>query len=1001
MMSCPAGRSRWLVIACGCLLSLLSSDIRIYAAEPAAAAAVKSPLSPEESLKQFRLHPDLKIELVAAEPEVIDPVSIAFDENGALWAVEMTDYPNGPQPGQPPMSRIRTLQDKDGDGRYETSRVFADKLLFATGLQPWKGGVIITLAGQVAWFKDSDGDGTADIRQTWFTGFTEGNPQLRANHPHWDLDNRIYIANGLRGGTVIPDPQAWKLEQKPLTLSSFDFRFHPLTGEAEAVSGVGQFGMTFDDAGNRFVCSNRNPCRQIILEDQYLKRNPLLAVKDVGADAVPSGPDSHVYPLSQAWTTSTTHAGQFTAACGVLIYRGTGLPEEFYGNAFTCEPTGNLVHREVLKRAGVQFSAVPTESKTEFLATPDTWFRPVDLVNGPDGALYVVDMYRAVIEHPEWVPDELKHRPDERDGSDKGRIYRIVSANAKARPPVAPFTPEITTQQLVEKLASRDCWQAETAGRILLDREATGTAAALVEEALSGKSELGRLRAYRLVESFGIGFGQAVPAIDDPSPLVRAFGVTLIGRLFSRNPKALPILLRKMRDDADPRVRFQLALCLGDFPEDAKASYQLAKILLQDADDEWTRRAVLTSAGRRPEEFLDMYLSLLTPLASRSTGQMMAFQEIANLIGAQQELKSFSQALKTTLQLPDARLQVAGFLGLCQGVQRRGQSVQNAISEAAKQDEKLSESLVSFSKKAAESAVVAEQAMPERLDWLSVLQFQPWETAKAPLLQLLGSDVEQEIRLKVIDVLATFNDESLTTTLLSQYGSQTPAVRRAIIRALLRNPQRVAALLQAMSDKQISTGELDPTQVNALVNHADQNLRKQAQQVLQAAIPQERKQVLEQFQRALKIEAKPERGRLVFEKNCATCHQIGKIGVVVGPDIADSRTKTPAQLLTDILNPNQAIDNNYVSYTVVTKDGRAETGFIANETAASITLKQPENKTLLILRQDIEELKSNGISLMPEGLEKNISVEQMADLISFVKNWRYLDGQVPIKISAP
>jgi putative heme-binding domain-containing protein len=204
-----------------------------------------------------------------------------------------------------------------------------------------------------------------------------------------------------------------------------------------------------------------------------------------------------------------------------------------------------------------------------------------------------------------------------------------------------------------------------------------------------------------------------------------------------------------------------------------------------------------------------------------------------------------------------------------------------------------------------------------------------------------------------------------------------------------------------MSDKQISSGELDPAQVNALVNHADQNLRKQAQQVLQAAIPQERKKVLEDFQKALKIEAKPERGRLVFEKNCATCHQIGKIGVVVGPDIADSRTKTPAQLLTDILNPNQAIDNNYVSYTVVTKDGRTETGFIASETAASITLKQAENKTLLILRQDIEELKSNGISLMPEGLEKNISVEQMADLISFVKNWRYLDGQVPIKVSAP
>ena len=151
----------------------------------------------------------------------------------------------------------------------------------------------------------------------------------------------------------------------------------------------------------------------------------------------------------------------------------------------------------------------------------------------------------------------------------------------------------------------------------------------------------------------------------------------------------------------------------------------------------------------------------------------------------------------------------------------------------------------------------------------------------------------------------------------------------------------------------------------------------------------------------MKLAAKPERGRLVFEKNCATCHQIGKLGVNVGPDIADLRTKTPAQVLLDVLSPNQAIDNNYVSYTVITKDGRVETGFIAAETASSITLKQPENKTQLILRQDIEELKSNGVSLMPEGLEKNISIEQMADLISFVKNWRYLNGQVPIKVSQP
>lgn len=990
-------RIAWRLCRVSMLCMVMSGPVL---AEDPPPAAVKSPLSPDESLKQFRLLPGLKIELVAAEPEVIDPVSIAFDETGTLWAIEMTDYPNGPQPGQPPMSRIRALQDKDGDGRYETSRVFADKLLFATGVQPWKGGVIVTLAGEIAWFKDTDGDGTADIRQTWFKGFAEQNPQLRANHPHWDLDNHVYVANGLRGGTVVADAQAWGRDLKPVTLSNFDFRFSPTTGAAEPISGVGQFGMTFDDSGHRFVCSNRNPCRQILLEDHYLKRNPLLAVKDVGSDAVPSGADSHVYPLSAAWTTSTQHAGQFTAACGLSIYRGSRLPDEYYGNVFTCEPTGNLVHREVLKPNGAQFTAVPNDAKVEFLASPDTWFRPVDLTNGPDGALYVVDMYRAVIEHPEWVPDELKHRPDERDGSDKGRIYRIVPLVQKPQSPPATFPTDISTKALVEKLESRDCWQAETAARLLVDRMDNQTGKLLSEVAISG-SELGRLRAYRLLPTFVEDIlDLSAKALMDPSPRVREQGLLLVEIRSIRDP-VVDRSVRVRSHDPDPRVRFQAALTLGYYPDEPRATGALARILIQDANDEWARRAVLTSIGKAPVEFLKTWYRLAKFDDPITTGQSSAVQEIGDLIGAQQDQPSLIAALEIITGIPNERVQVAGILGLCQGIQRRGQSPQNALADAVMSEPRLNQGLANLYAKAVTKASASEADSSSRLQFLSVLQFASWDQVGNKLIELATSAPEQDLCVKAIDVLATFDDPSLTEKLLAQYAARTPQVRRAIVRALIRSPKRVGSLLQAIVDKQISLAELDPIQVKALMNHPDKEIKQHAQQILASAVPQDRKLVLEQFQKALQLAAKPERGRVVFEKNCATCHQIGKLGVNVGPDIADSRVKTPAQLLVDILTPNQAIDNNYVSYTVVTKDGRVETGFIANETAASITLKQPENKTQLILRQDIEELKSNGISLMPEGLEKNVSVEQMADLISFVKNWRYLDGQVPIKVSAP
>lgn len=973
----------------------------LLAVEPATEPPrLKSPLSPEESLKHFQLAPGLKIELVAAEPEVIDPVSIAFDEFGTLWAVEMTDYPNGPQPGQPPLSRISALRDLDGDGRYETSRVFVDKLLFATGIQPWKGGVIVTMAGEIAWFHDSDGDGKADVRQTWFKGFAENNPQLRANHPRWGLDNRIYVANGLRGGVITADAQAWGRELPPVSINGFDFRFNPVTGVAEPISGTGQFGLTFDDAGHRFVCSNRNPCRQILLEDYYLKRNPLLAVKDVGSDAVPSGADSHVYPISRAWTTSTTHAGQFTAACGVTMYRGTALPSEFYGNSFTCEPTGNLVHREILRFKGAEYSAEPNTSTSEFLASPDEWFRPVDLANGPDGALYVVDMYRAVIEHPEWVPDELKHRPDERDGSDKGRIYRIVSADPKLAKKPALFAADVTAATLVEKLADADSWPAETAARLLAEKQHPETNGLLVKLSRESASDVGRLRAYRLLSSFGVTAEDAIHAMRDASASVREQGLLLQEGQLASNPALLTQALL-LANDVNPRVRFQTALSLSAVSTQPQVMDALAGILARDADDEWIRRAVLIGSGQTPANLLQAWVKLLQPTAPLTAGQVASVQEIANLIGAQQDPATLSSTLKTILEFSQSRLQSAGFLGLCQGIQRRGKAPQTVFAEVLGQQPELVPLLGQLFQSSLTRATEPQVDVVERLDSLAVLQFSDWKSVGESLLKLVATEESQELCAKGIEILGGFDDPSVPERLLESYAVRTPVVRRAIVRNLLRNPARIRLLFQAIKDKQISPVELDPGQVKALTSHADMELRKEALEVLASAVPQDRKLVLEQYQAALKLTAQPERGRLVFEKNCATCHQIGKLGVVVGPDIADLRTKTPAQVLLDILSPNQAIDNNYVSYTVITKDGRVETGFIAAETASSITLKQPENKTQLILRQDIDELKSNGISLMPEGLEKNISIEQMADLISFVKNWRYLNGQVPIKVSQP
>jgi hypothetical protein len=245
----------------------------------------------------------------------------------------------------------------------------------------------------------------------------------------------------------------------------------------------------------------------VVIEDRYLKASPGVTVPAVVHDVAAHGEASRIFPISQAWTTSNLHAGQFTAACGVYICRGDLLPEVYRGNVFTCDPTGNLIHREIMQPEGPTFNSKPPYDDKDFLTSPDEWFRPVNMELGPDGALYVVDMYRCVIEHPDWVPDELKHRPDERFGDDRGRIWRIVPKDRESgagsresgdtNPTRERGLPrsKAASEDLIKLLEHPNAWQRETAQRLLVEREWRGVAAKLQEVAATSPSAAGRVHA--------------------------------------------------------------------------------------------------------------------------------------------------------------------------------------------------------------------------------------------------------------------------------------------------------------------------------------------------------------------------------------------------------------------------------------------------------------------------------------------------------------------------
>ena len=956
---------------------LLWGTILIQSSSGQEVEQVHSPLSPEASLEHILVSPGLRVEIVAHEPQVVDPVAIRFDEDGRLWVVEMRDYPRGPQEGELPRSRVSILRDEDTDGYFETATVFADHLLFATGIQPWQGGVFVTLAGQVAYMKDTTGDDRADLVETWYTGFAEANPQLRANHPRWALDNHIYIANGLRGGAIV---DAQRPNQEPISINGMDFRFDPRTRKFAAISGAGQFGLTFDDYGNRFVCSNRNPVMHIVMENQYLEKNPHVTIPSLKQDVASAGAASRIYPIARSWTTSNLHGGQFTAACGVEVYRGDALPSEFYGNVFTCDPTGHLVHCERMQPHGVTFTSQPAREGVEFFASRDEWCTPVNLEVGPDGALYVVDIYRAVIEHPQWMPVELRDRIDLYKGNDRGRIYRIVPTSSDSIQP-APQLSTSSSTSLVENLSHSNAWWRETSARLLVERNDKTMGRRLHRMVQGHVLPMARIHALWVLSGLELITDELLQiALEDQDPRVIEQAIVLAeGRL--NQSDRLRDQVRQLGHYKDSRVRYRATLAMAP-----------CEIVLREHSDQWELWAVLIAAGNHAGDILENWLvgqdNIRQDSAVQVSNPRRWITELAGLAAISNEEQQL-RAVKALLA--GDKFRRAGLARLFAEAARRGTSLEVIRDGLPEHQQAELNHLLDQARKLALSQTEMEET---RVDAIDLLIFH--SDAGQVLTRLSQDESSTAVRVAAIDALAIRTDLEPWREILSRFPLELPAVRRSMLDAALLRPERALLLLDEIEAGRIRRTELEQGRINLLLQYSNVQVKDRAQKLLANIVTTDRQAVLADYQAVLTMESDPQRGQQVFSKQCATCHRIDNIGVDVAPDISDSRTKTAEQYLVDIIQPNRAIDANYVNYTLHTEDGQIISGVVATETSTFVTLKQAGGKTATFRREEIEQLRSNGVSLMPEGLEKQIPHQQMADLIAFIKNWRYLDGRTPL-----
>lgn len=997
-------------LAAGVLtLSLSGSGRAVLSQEAAPSLKDELPripaMEPAEALKSFAVQQGFQLELVAAEPDVSDPVDAAFDDRGRMYVAEMHGYPFSHEPtrlnpkggGKPNDGIIRLLEDSDGDGRMDRSFKFADNITWPTSVCCWKGGVVVLAPPALWFFKDTNDDGIADVRELIYDGFNRDNVQALANNLKWGLDHRVYAAGATnpsvltRGGKQV------------LSLGRTDFSFDPRTWEPRPETGGVQFGLSFDDWGRRFVCSNSNHIQQVLFPYQYLSRNPLWTVSGAIRSIAAEGAASPVFRRSppEPWRivrtrrrvadpkyanlpqTERVPIGFFTSATGVTVYRGAAWPEEFRGQVFIGDVGGNLIHRKTLSSNGVALLATRADQNVEFIASTDNWFRPVNFVNAPDGTLYVLDMYRETIEHPASIPDDIKEHLDLYSGDDRGRVYRLLGPNG-ARLKVEPLG-MLSTVELVSRLNSPNGWTRETAHRLIFERQDQAAVVPLRELLRKSQAPQGRLHAlYSLQGLNGLTADDVAAGLNDRHPRVREHAALLSESFLPQAPALLDRLVALTADD-DQGVVFQVALSLGA-ADSSRVPDGLTAILSRPALSGDVTSAAMTAVGPVADQVLIRLLAQAGGEGRSVSSSILS--ELARMVAARGNTGSTVAVLKFLLTADEKSLPLTvrsqALLAFTDGLRRSGSDLPRLLAgdEAAGLREP-------WQKLQSQVRSLAETSAGPEANRASAVRLLPLtgEAESLPILKkLLNPTVPQPVQIAAVQTLGRMSAPQVGETLLESWKSFSPALRVEVQEALLSRVDRVGVLLSAIEDGTVRSAELSPERRTLLLNHPNKDIRERSVKLLGAEVNSDRAAVVKSFQPVLDMTGDAARGRPLFLQKCAVCHKVGGEGHMVGPDIVSVQNKSPADLLVAILDPNREAQPAFIGYSLLTTDGRVINGLVVGESAGSITLRRAEGKEDVVARNDIEELFSTGRTLMPDGLEKDITPQQFADIIAFIKS---------------
>jgi putative heme-binding domain-containing protein len=786
------------------------------------------------------------------------------------------------------------------------------------------------------------------------------------------LDNRIHSASG---GVAAFVPQS-EAQNAPLAhLTEADFSFDPRALTIHAEAGPGQSGLTFDNLGRKFICDPTRPLRSPRYESRYIERNPFFAPPPQMLDLVSpattiyrfrwgnspapitaGNPATNELAHAEAQTTNGLAAAWLTNAQGCVIYRGNAFPSNYVGNAFIIDPSAHVVHRAVLRNAGLDITAARAldEKNTEFVLCTNTAFCPTQIINGPDGALYLAD---------------------KQDGHDRGRIYRIVPLDFQQPPP--PRLGKATTYSLIATLSHPNGWNRDTAARLLYERR-DATAVVPVANLLTvARSPLTRAAALHVLD----GLGALTPAriltgLQDPDERVREHAVLLCEQLSPGRtiPDDVWNRLASLTIDPSLRVRYQLAFTLGELrrPEAVRV---LTGLFMQTPDNVWMQAAILSSLGDDAASFLANLTNDPRVRGSAVGGEFL--RRLVTMIGVRDRAQDGARVLNYISQAqldPQSALALLNCLG--DGLRQSGSSLGLLDSQdiCGKYYALASEAVANY-------ATFAQI----QLEAIRLLGVGPYTLAGVGDFLLLPFDTgePEPMQAAAIDALGRFDDPRIALNLLQRWNALSSALRNRAVDALLARTNRVETVLTALETGRINSATLSATQINFLRTHRDRSLSERAIRLF-GPVRRQRPEAVRQFRPALGIKGVADRGREVFVARCATCHQRDPAGQAIGPDLSSAKTYGKQWILMAILEPNSEIRNDYMTQVVETAAGENLVGLLREENALTITLKQLNGREVVLPRDNIQYLQAQSWSLMPVGMETGLTPKDMASLLEYI-----------------